>query len=52
MAIFTNYKDQLTQLLKIIPDELFSQIATETQVDYYAKVLSGKYCFICCFMHY
>ena len=45
MAIFKNHKVQLSQLLKIIPDELFSQIAIVTKVDYYAKVLKGKVLF-------
>lgn len=45
MAIFTEHKVQLAELLKIIPEELFSQIAFDTQVDYYTKVLYGKVIF-------
>jgi hypothetical protein len=45
MAVFTNHKVQPAQLFRIIPEELFSEIATGTQVDYYAKVLYGKVLF-------
>lgn len=45
MAVFTNHKVKLGELLKIIPEELFSQVAQSTQVDYYTKVLSGKVLF-------
>jgi hypothetical protein len=31
--------------MKIIPDEIFSKISIDTQVDYYAKVLYGKVLF-------
>jgi hypothetical protein len=39
MAVFEEHKTQLVELLKLIPEELFSKIAIETGVDYYAKVL-------------
>jgi hypothetical protein len=42
MAIFTEHKIQLVQLLNITSSELFSQIATETQVNRYAKNLDGR----------
>jgi hypothetical protein len=45
MAIFTDHKVQLTQLLKIIPEDLFEQLALDTKVDYYAKALHGKMLF-------
>jgi hypothetical protein len=32
----------LSELLKLIPEELFEQLARDTGVDYYAKVLGGK----------
>jgi len=45
MAIFTNHRLQLVELFKVIPEELFSSLAQDTQVDYYSKVLKGKLLF-------
>ena len=45
MAIFTNHKLKLTELLDIIPEEHFSSIAKTTNVDHYCKALNGKLMF-------
>ena len=45
MAIFHNHKLRLAELFKAIPEELFAQIARNTNVDYYCKVLNGKLLF-------
>jgi hypothetical protein len=45
MAMFSNHKVTLGELLKFIPEELFCSIAQSTGVDYYSKVLSGKVLF-------
>jgi hypothetical protein len=45
MAIFKDHTLQLSELLKVIPEPLFVQIARNTGVDYYAKVLTGKMMF-------
>lgn len=45
MTVFDNHKVKLSELFKLIPDEVFAQIAQETQVDYYSKVLNGKVLF-------
>lgn len=45
MALFKNHTLPLNKLLSLIPAELFIQIAQKTNVDYYAKVLSGKLLF-------
>jgi hypothetical protein len=45
MAIFKNHKIDLSTLIKVIPEELFTQLSIDTQVDYYAKVLYGKVLF-------
>ncbi|MDR1273479.1 MAG: hypothetical protein LBK12_02920, partial [Odoribacteraceae bacterium] len=45
MAIFKDHTLQLSELLKVIPESLFVQIARNTGVDYYAKVLTGKMMF-------
>jgi hypothetical protein len=45
MSIFTELKIDLPDLIKLIPDELFSGMAVDTQVDYRSKVLYGKVMF-------
>ena len=45
MALFLKHKLQLAELFKVIPEEFFSSIARNTQVDYYSKVLHGKLLF-------
>ncbi|MDR2681225.1 MAG: IS4 family transposase [Tannerella sp.] len=45
MPLFKNHTLPLSELLKLIPDPLFVQIAKDTGVDYYAKVLTGKMMF-------
>lgn len=45
MAVFKKHSLQLSELLKLIPEEIFEQTARDTQVDYYAKVLKGKMIF-------
>jgi len=45
MAIFTDHNVELAELFKVIPEELFSKIAKDTQVDHYTKVLYGKVLF-------
>jgi hypothetical protein len=45
MALFSNHKVTLGELLKFIPEEEFCRIAQSTGVDYYSKVLSGKVLF-------
>ncbi|GHT07549.1 hypothetical protein AGMMS49525_16710 [Bacteroidia bacterium] len=45
MAKFTKHSLQLSELLRLIPEEIFVEIARDTQVDYYAKVLKGKMLF-------
>ncbi|GHV35676.1 hypothetical protein FACS1894178_5770 [Bacteroidia bacterium] len=45
MALFKNHTLPLNKLLALIPQELFAQISQATNVDYYAKVLSGKLMF-------
>lgn len=45
MSIFTGHKLSLTELLELIPAAIFTGIAQERQVNYYAKVLSGKLMF-------
>jgi len=45
MAIFHNHKLRLAELFKVIPEALFAQIAKDTNVDYYCKVLNGKLLF-------
>jgi hypothetical protein len=42
MAVFTNHTVRLPELLRLIPEELFSALSAETGVDYHAKVLHGK----------
>lgn len=44
MALF-NHKIRLAQLLKEIPEAELSNLAKDTKVDYYTKVLSGKLMF-------
>jgi hypothetical protein len=45
MSIFTEHKIDLPDLPKLIPEELFSGIAADTQVDYCSKVLYGRVMF-------
>ena len=35
-------KYRAPELVRIIPDEVLSRLATDTKVDYYSKVLSGE----------
>jgi len=42
MAIFKEHKLQLLELFKGIPEEIFVDLAKNTKVDHYAKVLHGK----------
>lgn len=39
---FKDHKIGANQLLQVIPDELLSNLAISTNVDYYTKVLHGK----------
>jgi hypothetical protein len=45
MALFKKHTLQLSKLLQLIPEEIFLQIAEDTNVDYYSKVLTGKLMF-------
>jgi hypothetical protein len=45
MAIFSKHKIGLSALLREIPDELLSRIASNTRIDYCSKVLTGKLMF-------
>ena len=42
MSVLSNHKIGAKQLLEVIPDALFSDLSSTTNVDYYAKVLHGK----------
>jgi len=42
MAVFKDHKLKLSELFKVIPEEIFVAIAENTNVDYYAKSLNGK----------
>ncbi|MDR2056911.1 MAG: hypothetical protein LBP83_01245, partial [Dysgonamonadaceae bacterium] len=45
MAIFKKHSLPLSELLKLIPEDIFVEIARDTHVDYYAKALKGKMIF-------
>jgi hypothetical protein len=45
MSIFTEHKTDLPDLIRLIPEELFSGMAADTQVDYCSKVLYGRVMF-------
>jgi hypothetical protein len=45
MALFTQHKLALSELLRLIPDDIFKELSQATQVDYYTKVLYGKLMF-------
>ncbi|MDR1338804.1 MAG: hypothetical protein LBK58_01935, partial [Prevotellaceae bacterium] len=45
MSIFTEHKINLPDLIRLIPEELFSGVAVDTQVDYCSKALHGKVMF-------
>ena len=47
-----DHKIGVNQLLEFIPEALLANLAVETNVDHYAKVLHGKKVFICYFMAY
>jgi hypothetical protein len=42
MAVFEDHKLKLLELFKAIPEEIFVDLAKNTKVDHYAKVLHGK----------
>ena len=42
MVIFKGHKIQVNQLLGVIPEGLLSKLSSDTNVDYYTKVLHGK----------
>jgi hypothetical protein len=42
MQEFEGHKITVSELLKVIPESLLSQLSENTQVDYYSKVLHGK----------
>jgi FOG: Transposase and inactivated derivatives len=45
MAIFSKHKLELSALLREIPDKLLRELSSNTRVDYYSKVLTGKLMF-------
>jgi len=45
MAVFKDNKLKLSDLFKVIPEEIFVAMAKTTHVDYYAKALHGKLLF-------
>ena len=42
MAVFKEHKLKLSELFKVIPEEVFIGIANSTNVDYYTKSLYGR----------
>lgn len=42
MSVFKDHKVTVNELLQIIPEALLSQLANQTKVDHYSKVLHGK----------
>ena len=42
MSVFKDHKVTVNELLQVIPEALLSQLATQTKVDHYSKVLHGK----------
>jgi hypothetical protein len=42
MAVFKDHKLKLSELFKVIPEDIFAAIAEDTNVDYYVKSLYGK----------
>lgn len=42
MAVFKEHKIGVSQLLGVIPESLLEHLSTQTNVDYYTKVLHGK----------
>jgi len=42
MSVFKEHKIKVKQLLEFIPESLLANLSTNTNVDYYAKVLHGK----------
>jgi hypothetical protein len=38
MAVFSNHKLALSDLVQLIPDDIFMRLSQETKVDYYTKV--------------
>jgi len=42
MPVFKDHKIGANQLLKVIPDSLFSGLSSTSKVDHYAKILHGK----------